>query len=690
MPEWHQRAVGPSLSRIVSGPEAGRPVRPKFQSFPHMRNAFKIMFVHGVGFHEKEDALRQWTAEWCAAITASTHSQGLDFKFFPPLGEDSAPGEGGTKQGDPGILFYEDILAKAPPPDAGQYFAAVASLIKSYITTKVGDFFNRDRGLFNIPPDLEWKAQEIATWVTSDSLRKKLRQQVVREIRAKNPDIVIAHSYGSLITYDAFLLEDKDILEGRYLVTLGTQIGNPLLRNEYGGRQIPVNCRHWFNLYNPKDPVFVASLEHITAENFTQLSYDHGKGHDGAAYLGHPAAASQVWGVIADTELDSLSRAPRALTSRKPLPPVSRSPGKSSNRALLVGVDLYASREIPPLNGCVNDTFQLSAALQEANFDSRDIRILHNARATRVNLVEQLRWLLDDVQAGDHRFFSFSGHGHRMAAYGPDGGASELEEILCTHDYAFTTDSGLRDRDFMDLYAHLPPKAHFLIFLDCCHSGGITRAGGPAVRSFKGPSDVEHEYMAWDADIQMWKQQGLAGLKGLNEHFLPKAAQYKSRQAHARSRKTQEELDREYQLYYGKHGDTRRLGRATPLRDLPHGMYDTVTDKLAKIHGRDVSRGAYLPMIFMACAEDQTASEYLHGSISFGAYTYAMAQTLRDFRKGASACTYQELHYAAADKLRTLGYSQTPDILGPPEQLRAATPFGKGGGGRGGSSRKTK
>ena len=197
-----------------------------------MKQPFKIMFVHGIGFHETPAALREWEAEWSTSITHSTQSQGIDFQFHPPLGADRLPGEDGKQGEDPGILYYEEVIASVPPPGPAEYASAVASLIKSYITTKVGDFFNRERGLFNIPPELEWKAREVAAWVVNDPLRAKLRRHVAKEIREKDPDIVVAHSYGGLITYDAFLLEDKDLFANRYYVTLGTQIGNPLVRKE--------------------------------------------------------------------------------------------------------------------------------------------------------------------------------------------------------------------------------------------------------------------------------------------------------------------------------------------------------------------------------------------------------------------------------------------------------------------------
>lgn len=624
------------------------------------------MFVHGIGFHEEPVALQTWVGAWSDAIKNSSKAAGFTLEFDDPLGVDGRPD---SDEKDPGILYYEKLVRDHGDLNAAEYLAAVGGLLKDWITTEVGGVFGRDRDLFGIgiPEEVKWKAREVAVWAYDDKMRAALRKKVVAEITAKKPDVVIAHSYGGLITYDACIFEKPDLLKDRYFVTIGTQIGHPVLRQEYGGRQIPVQAKHWFNLYNPGDKVFVKSLEHIKAPNFTNLRVAHPNGHDGASYLGHEVAATQVWRVIRQG-METAGTGSRSLN----LGALSRTlteeekPTRVRHRALLIGIDEYASVEVPPLKGCVNDTFQLSAALQEfSGFDPKAIRMLHNRRATKDNILAQLQWLLADVEPGDHRFFSFSGHGHRLASYDAAGFANEMEEILVTHEYDFTSTTGLRDRDFQDLYAYLDKRAHFLIFLDCCHAGGVTRDGGPAVRSFVGPSDVEHEYKRWNSKVRMWEQEGLAGKKGLNESFLPKAAEY-NRHTHGR-KKTQQELDAELSLWYGTAKDTRRIGRATPLRDLPHKAYDAITARLRKLHGEVDVSGPYLPTVFMACGEAQKASEYVHGSVSYGAYTYAMTLALSEMKGGS----FNDLHGAASRKLAELGYSQTPEILGNPQQLNA-------------------
>lgn len=60
----------------------------------------------------------------------------------------------------------------------------------------------------------------------------------------------------------------------------------------------------------------------------------------------------------------------------------------------------------------------MSALLQEAGFEAKDIRIVLDGRATARAVRERLHWLLDGTRAGDERLFFYSGHGAQIPAYG--------------------------------------------------------------------------------------------------------------------------------------------------------------------------------------------------------------------------------------------------------------------------------
>jgi hypothetical protein len=62
------------------------------------------------------------------------------------------------------------------------------------------------------------------------ALRVALRKRLIERIHTFNPGVIMAHSLGRIICYDAFSQEDKHPCASRYLVTFGSQIANPFLK----------------------------------------------------------------------------------------------------------------------------------------------------------------------------------------------------------------------------------------------------------------------------------------------------------------------------------------------------------------------------------------------------------------------------------------------------------------------------
>ena len=75
-----------------------------------------------------------------------------------------------------------------------------------------------------------WHAGMVAEWDQNAALRVALRKRLIERIHTFNPDVIMAHSLGRIICYDAFSQEDKNACAGRYLVTFGSQIANPFLK----------------------------------------------------------------------------------------------------------------------------------------------------------------------------------------------------------------------------------------------------------------------------------------------------------------------------------------------------------------------------------------------------------------------------------------------------------------------------
>src|SRR5215813_3086299 len=126
------------------------------------------------------------------------------------------------------------------------------------------------------------------------------------------------------------------------------------------------------------------------------------------------------------------------------------------NRALLVGINEYQGS---PLAGCVNDVTSMAAVLSgRCGFAKDDIRLLVDSRATTEGIRERLQWLVKGVVPGDRILFHFSGHGIQTASR--DRVSAEvdgLDEAICPVDFDWTDKHMIRDKEFAQIFAAVPP-----------------------------------------------------------------------------------------------------------------------------------------------------------------------------------------------------------------------------------------
>jgi hypothetical protein len=572
-----------------------------------MANTLRVLCVHGVGDHRND---LRWQNGWETAIR-----KGVD-RWNP------------NRKVDLRFVFYEDLFEKASL-GLRDTLNALRKLLGSGIHYGISDLFRRRRGLFDIPERLRWTAGMVVQWAENEPLREETRRLLLGEIDEFEPDVVAAHSLGSLICYDTLIRHRrKSAIKNTRFISFGSQIGNPFVRGTFGGRLVAPAVKTWYHLYNKYDDVFTAPI-HIDAPSFQQIEahFDlKGFGdHAATAYLSHDNVVDCVWGQIVG------GRPYRAFTkSEKALVRLSRTPNR---RALLVGINEYPD-EADRLEGCVNDVFLVSSVLQECGFEAEDIRVALDDRATADGIRERLQWLLESVRDGDQRVFDYSGHGAQIHGYGVGETVDRLDECLVPCDFDWSLDRAIIDDELYELYSQLPYNARLVMILDCCHSGGMTRDGGPRVRGLDPPDDIRHRALKWSSEHDMWVPRELE----LPNRSLTEVADGKD--------------------YVGSSGVKRRLGRAVGLRALPNNQYDNVRKQLRH-------HGPYLPVIYQACQEDEYAYEYRHGVTSYGAFTYSMAKTLRKHKARRRSLTFEGLVKAVTKTLETLRYDQTPALVGP-------------------------
>ena len=581
-----------------------------------MASSLTILCVHGVGHQELDPEVR---SRWQNAITAAIRA------WDPAL--------------EPTIDFLDyDALFDHAPLNLATYGLAMGKLLTSALVYGVGDLFEPTRGLGEVPEKIKWTAGMVAQWSTEEALRSKTRNAVLAQMKKKSYDVVCAHSLGSLICYDSFALNPAAI-QGKVFISLGSQIGNPAVRDVFAGRIVALAARTWYHLFNPEDHVLTYPIN-ITANNFVQVTTEFDipndlLNHDAAWYLDHADAVATVWrDLVGGPQPKSFTSIARG---------VQRVAATPTRRALLVGINEYPDPR-NKLEGCVNDAFLMSSVLQECGFDAGEIRLVLNERATTEAILDRLHWLLDDVRDGDERMLFYSGHGAQIPEYGPQGEPDHVDECLVPFDFNWAPDHAITDKQFCEFYSQLPYKSHFVAVFDCCHSGGLTRDGGPRIRGLTPPDDIRHRALRWSSTEHMWVPREFPVInKSLADSSEGKA-------------------------YLGRSGSLHRLGRSSTLRTLPRGTYNATRTAFGHY-------GPYLPILMEACQETEFSYEYRHGATSYGAYTFCLAQVLHENRQLNRNLSYVELSRLTTAKLHRLKYNQTPALVGAKKLLSQDLPW---------------
>jgi hypothetical protein len=145
-------------------------------------------------------------------------------------------------------------------------------------------------------------------------------------------------------------------------------------------------------------------------------------------------------------------------------------PGGGRRRAFCVGIDRYPTM---PLGGCVADAREWAETLRSLGFEAE---LLLDEAATRAAIVNGLRRMIAGSRAGDVVVFQFAGHGTQLDDLdGDDVGGVTLgkDEALCPYDIA--DGAFVIDDDIAEVFGAIPEGVNVTCFIDCCHSGTVTR-----------------------------------------------------------------------------------------------------------------------------------------------------------------------------------------------------------------------
>jgi hypothetical protein len=145
--------------------------------------------------------------------------------------------------------------------------------------------------------------------------------------------------------------------------------------------------------------------------------------------------------------------------------------GAGRRRALCVGINQYPSSS---LFGCVADAQDWASAFRRIEFE--DPIMLLDEKASRAAIIENLTSLVTSSRSGDVIVFQYSGHGTQLPDVNKDeqgGDTPGQDEAICPYDFA--DGAFLIDDDIGEIFNRLPGDVNLTCFIDCCHSGTITR-----------------------------------------------------------------------------------------------------------------------------------------------------------------------------------------------------------------------
>ncbi|MGE5362759.1 MAG: caspase family protein [Bacteroidota bacterium] len=149
-----------------------------------------------------------------------------------------------------------------------------------------------------------------------------------------------------------------------------------------------------------------------------------------------------------------------------------------ATKGFLVGINDYlpVGTGGPDLNGCINDVRDMANTLVILGYSPRTLKLCTDARATRINILNGLKWLLKDAVRGDSLVFYYSGHGSQITDIHRNEEPDFMDEILCPHDIDFANNVVVSDDDISAILSTLQPGVFLDVILDSCHSGTATKA----------------------------------------------------------------------------------------------------------------------------------------------------------------------------------------------------------------------
>ncbi|KKX46791.1 hypothetical protein [Sphingobacterium sp. IITKGP-BTPF85] len=236
----------------------------------------KILCIHGIGGKDKTmDIPSEWAFKWRDGL--KTHLGIVDDQNIIFMKFDS---------------YFDN--QNAGVVDYGKF------IVKTFL-----DFLKRRKSqkMYSVKDWMDDYPDMVVEYLQHPKLKRKLWDDLRNHIETHKPDIIYAHSLGSIMCYEFFIQpENKDKYKDITLVTAGSQLGNNLMSAHTTFPIVQLPIKKWYNLNNRKDLVLAGVRISANYPNFKHIDTyfdDNGPAnHDGLRYLNHEKAVSEVWKLL--------------------------------------------------------------------------------------------------------------------------------------------------------------------------------------------------------------------------------------------------------------------------------------------------------------------------------------------------------------------------------------------------------
>ncbi|WP_327085257.1 hypothetical protein OIE66_23165 [Nonomuraea sp. NBC_01738] len=219
-----------------------------------------IVGVHGIGKYDyylkagnsvigASEAMRvKWDRYLHAALGGEARAYFTDIAYFAHLLNDPRP-PGKPEPEELAAPAQQMLVAWAKERGLGEHMTGALHQFTGWLLGRLDGKAAAFAKLF---------APEVAAYLTNPEKREKSRQAVAEVIRRNRPRVIVAHSLGSVVTYEA-LWANPD-LRADLLITLGSPLGMrnvvfdrllPAPINGHGAR--PRGVGRWVNIADKDD-----------------------------------------------------------------------------------------------------------------------------------------------------------------------------------------------------------------------------------------------------------------------------------------------------------------------------------------------------------------------------------------------------------------------------------------------------